>query len=121
MAIPPIGLDLREREHEGVHTLSLSGELDIASVPAVHAAVDRLSPDRTQAIRIDLSRLKFIDSTGLATIVLVSKICEQHEYGFSLVPGSPTVQRLFELTGLIDVLPFEGLDAGVQDSAAEQA
>ncbi|MBA3807191.1 MAG: STAS domain-containing protein [Solirubrobacterales bacterium] len=121
MAIPPIGLDLREREHEGVHTLSLGGELDIASVPALNAAVNRLSPDRTQAVRIDLSRLKFMDSTGLAAIVHASKVCEQHEYRFSLVPGSPAVQRLFELTGLIDVLPFESLDAGVQDSAAEQA
>ena len=117
----PIGLDLRAHEQDGAHTLVLGGELDIASVPALHSAIGRLSSDGTRAVTIDLSELKFIDSTGLAAIVLAGKVCEQEGYDFSLVPGSPAVQRLFELTGLIDVLPFVGFDVAVEDSAAEHS
>jgi anti-anti-sigma regulatory factor len=31
----------------------------------------------------------------------------KRECHFTLIPGQPQVQRLFELTELLDVLPFE--------------
>lgn len=118
MSMHPIGLDLREREHNGTHTLTLAGELDIASVLALHAAVNRLCTEGTRAITIDLSELKFIDSTGLAAIVLAGKVCEQHDFAFCLLPGSAAVQRLFELTGLSEVLPFQAKGAVNESSSA---
>ncbi len=114
----PIGLDLREHERDGQHVLILSGELDIASVGLLHGAVERLEARTPRAVAIDLSELKFIDSTGLAAIVFVGKVCEQRGYGFSLIAGPPSVQRLFELTGLIEVLPFVDRDALAEDSNA---
>ncbi len=48
----------------------------------------------------------FIDSTGLAAIILANKICERDGHDFWLVPGPRAIQRLFEITGLIEVLPF---------------
>jgi anti-sigma B factor antagonist len=117
MSMQPIGLELREREQDGVQTLTLAGELDIASVPALNAAVNRLCTDATKAITLDLSELRFIDSTGLAAIVLAGKLCEQHHYDFALIPGPAPVQRLFELTGLIEVLPFQSDSAGSEGSA----
>ncbi len=115
----PIGLDLREHERDGERSLMLVGELDIASVPILHGAVERLHASTTCAVTIDLSELQFIDSTGLAAIVFAGKLCEQRGYRFSLIAGPPSVQRLFELTGLIEVLPFVGRDALAGDSAAE--
>lgn len=106
---PPTGLDIEEVESDGHVTLHLRGELDIASVPSLEAAVARLSIPNMGGLTLDLSGLLFIDSTGLAAIVLAGKLCEKNAHGFSLIPGSNAVQRLFELTGLIDVLPF--LDA----------
>jgi anti-sigma B factor antagonist len=105
--LPPTGLDIQEAEYGGQHMLLLRGELDIATVPSLEAAVSRLCRDGTSAITLDLSRLAFIDSTGLAAIVFASKICEKNGFEFSLVQGSSSVRRLFELTGLIDVLPFQ--------------
>jgi len=104
---PPIGLAVeqiaRDQDH---HTLSLSGELDIASVPLLEAAVERTLAEPTKSLTLDLSELMFIDSTGLAAIVLASKRCEGHGHDFSLIRGPAAVQRLFELTGLVDALPF---------------
>jgi anti-sigma B factor antagonist len=102
----PIGLELEQRLDGDLHTLLLSGELDIASVPALQAAVERICAGDTRGVTLDLSRLLFIDSTGLAGIVLASKLCEKRGCDFLLIPGPSAVQRLFELTGLIDVLPF---------------
>ncbi|MHB8242780.1 MAG: STAS domain-containing protein [Solirubrobacteraceae bacterium] len=103
---PPKGIDIEQTEQDGSYTLLLRGELDIASVPSLEAAMRRLCIEGTRAVTLDLSTLVFIDSTGLAAIVLASKICENNGYELTLIPGSSAVQRLFELTGLIDVLPF---------------
>ena len=104
---PPIGLAVediaRDQDH---HTLGLSGELDIASVPLLEAAVERACAETTKSLTLDLSELMFIDSTGLAAIVLTSKRCERDGHDFSLIRGPAAVQRLFELTGLVDALPF---------------
>jgi anti-sigma B factor antagonist len=105
--LPPTGLDIEESSEGGHGLLSLRGELDIASVPSLEAAVARLCSESRTAITLDLGRLVFIDSTGLAAIVLAGKLCEKQGLGFSLVQGPSAVRRLFELTGLIDVLPFQ--------------
>ncbi len=87
------------------HTLRLEGELDLAGVPAVEASAGRLWGEVSK-LTVDLSRLTFIDSTGLAAIVHLSGLCAKHGCRFEIVPGPPIVQRLFELTGLDGVLPF---------------
>lgn len=90
-----------------MHTLLLSGELDTPAVPSLEATVRELcAADGTRAITLDLSGLAFIDSTGLAAIVLASRLCAKHGHDFELLQGPRAVQRLFELTGLSDALPF---------------
>ncbi|HTU79516.1 MAG TPA: STAS domain-containing protein [Solirubrobacteraceae bacterium] len=104
-----IGIEIVDSEHHGEHTLALAGELDIASVPSLEAEIRHLcEADGTRGITLDLSSLRLIDSTGLAAIVLVSRLCAKHGFGFELVPGPRQVQGLFESTGLIDALPFRG-------------
>jgi anti-sigma B factor antagonist len=106
------GLDIEDIVDGGEHRLLLSGELEIASVPTLEGAVKRVCTTGTTAITLDLSRLMFIDSTGLAAIIFSGRLCEKHGYDFSLIQGPRAVQRLFELTGLIDVLPFRAPETG---------
>jgi anti-sigma B factor antagonist len=104
--VPP-GLEVRERAaDDGGRLLAPAGELDIASVDALNAAVSRVCSDGVPSLTLDLRGLSFIDSTGLAAIVLASRLCDTSGLGFSLIPGSPATQRLFEMTGLLDALPF---------------
>jgi anti-sigma B factor antagonist len=106
-----VGIDVEASVEEGVHTLALSGELDMAAVPSLEAEVRRLCVPGTRGITLDLGGLGFIDSTGLAAIVLVSRLCAKHGYTFELLPGPRPVQRLFEITGLANALPFRGAGA----------
>jgi anti-sigma B factor antagonist len=101
-----IGLEVENLTSDGQHRLLLSGELEIASVPILEGAITRLCEEGTRGITLDLSELLFIDSTGVAAIILAGKVCEKHGYDFALIPGSRPVQRIFELAGLLDVLPF---------------
>lgn len=105
--MPYLRIDIDDHERDGVRTLRMSGELDMAAVPTLEATVRRVCEhEQTRAITLDLSGLGFIDSTGLAAIVLVSSICAKRGFAFELVPGSRSVQEPFEAAGLIDALPF---------------
>jgi anti-anti-sigma factor len=110
------GLDIEERVDGDERVLILSGELEIASANSLQAAIHRACAARPSSLTIDLSKLMFIDSTGLAAVILASKLCERDGYDFWLVPGPRAVQRLFEITGLIDVLPFREGERNTQGS-----
>jgi anti-anti-sigma regulatory factor len=60
-----------------------------------------------------------MDSTGLRTVLLAKELCDSHGFELSLVPGPPKVQRLFELTALLDVLPFDGGRDELSDGGAD--
>ena len=89
------------------HVLLLRGELDMACSPTLDAALKRICTDQVQALVLDLSQLTFIDSTGLRAILLARELCESHGSELRLIPGPSQVQRLFEVTGLLDRLPFQ--------------
>jgi anti-sigma B factor antagonist len=101
---------------DGRHRLLLTGELDLAPAAELEATLLRLCSDRTKAIAIDLSKLRFMGSIGLRLILLARELCEQHGYEFRLVAGPANIQRIFEMTGLLDVLPFQPQDRGVASS-----
>jgi anti-sigma B factor antagonist len=98
---------LRELASEGTRTLLLSGEVDLLAAPDLEAAVGRLCVEGTVEIVLDLSRVSFMDSTGLRATLSARELCDSRGYRFSLVPGPPQVQSLFDLTGLTELLPFQ--------------
>jgi anti-anti-sigma factor len=91
----------------GRHTISVAGELDMASAPELTAMIERVCAEGASAITVDLSGLTFIDSTGLHIIISTSERCKNLGLDFQLVPGPQKIQRLFEVTGLLNVLPFQ--------------
>jgi len=101
-----IELSIQAHRQEDRHTLVLTGELDLASAPALESMVARVCADGASEVVLDLSRLKFIDSSGLKAILSARSLCAARNCDFCLTPGQAPVQRLFELTRLIDRLPF---------------
>jgi anti-sigma B factor antagonist len=109
----PGGLDVQERMGESSVTLELGGELDISTADSLQQAVARLCvAEGPRALVIDLRRLTFIDSSGLAAMVYASRLCERHGCGLSVIPGPRSVQEVFGLTGLDKLLPFGEDGAG---------
>lgn len=98
--------ELEDQARDAQHTLLLKGELDMACSPVLDATLRELCADQTNEVVLDMSQLTFLDSTGLRSILLAAELCESHGCGLALISGPPQVQRLFEVTGLIDRLPF---------------
>jgi anti-sigma B factor antagonist len=103
-------LAVQDAVSEGRHTLVLTGELDVAFASDLEQMVTRLCASGVRGVALDLSKLTFVDSTGIRAILRAQAVCREHGYDFLIEPGRESVQRVFELTGLLDVLPFAHSD-----------
>jgi anti-sigma B factor antagonist len=100
-------LDVQDAVAGGRHTLVLSGELDMASGPELHATMVRLCDYGAREIVLNVTKLDFMDSSGLQAILAGQSICRDHGVDFMLTPAKGAVRRVFELCGVLDVLPFQ--------------
>jgi anti-sigma B factor antagonist len=100
-------IELVERESSLV--LVLEGEIDMSTAPLLDDELARAEATDAPTIVVDLVHVEFIDSSGLH--VLIKHACsDQNRERIRLTKGSPAVQRLFEITGAVEYLPFESPD-----------
>jgi anti-sigma B factor antagonist len=87
--------------------VSLEGELDLATAPQLREQLVTLAEQDDSDIVVDLTRLAFIDSTGLS--VLVMALNRSRTNGGSMVLRNPSdsVMRILEITGLVSVFGIE--------------
>ena len=80
-------------------TLVLSGELDAVTVSDLNEAF--ALPNGARHVKLDLTNLTFIDSTGLHALVAYVESREP-DGTVELAGVSPHVQRVFEITWLTE-------------------
>jgi anti-anti-sigma factor len=79
-----------------------SGELDIATAPALREHIERVLDDDFEIVVVDLSDVSFIDSSGLHTLLQAAR---RQPNRLRIVPSMVCV-RLFDLVGVRDRLPL---------------
>jgi len=82
------------------------GEIDLASVDELKARLAELRERGSDRVILDLGEVTFMDSTGLRLVLGWDEEARRDGIDFALMPGQPVVQRLFEVTGLLDRLTF---------------
>jgi anti-sigma B factor antagonist len=93
--------------HSGQATvLSLQGKLDIASERCLEQALRRAWVVGCTEMVIDLSGLEFIDAAGMKVLLLAREYMLEHGTRLFLAPGPPCVQRMFQLTGTLELFSF---------------
>lgn len=80
------------------------GELDLATADMVGARLGEYFVAGFPKVVLDLSRLTFMDSTGLRMIIDAHISAATEGVTFDVTPGPPAVQRIFELTGTQSLL-----------------
>ena len=91
------GFETQERGDTAL--VRLVGELDLAEVGPLQGELDRVCSNGLKELTLDLSELVFLDSTGLHLLMKLRGRCVGQDMSLTLVPGPPSVQRLFEITG----------------------
>lgn len=92
-------------ELDGSLVLAVNGELDILTSPLLDEALERARATQATSIVVDLSKIGFIDSTGLHVLIKHVR-AEEHRGRIRLTKGSAQAQRIFELSGALEYLPF---------------
>ena len=90
----------------GTASLSLAGELDLATASTLEQRLGELEDHGSTHLMVDLAGLAFIDSTGLRVLLQANTRAQEHGHELTLRPASETVQRVFEVTGVQDALRF---------------
>lgn len=87
-------------ERDGTAIVRLVGELDLAAVEPLQVEFERVCSNALSALTVDLSGLDFVDSTGLHALLRLNGRCASQELSLRLVSGPPSIQRLFQITGI---------------------
>lgn len=82
----------------GTPVVSVMGEVDLATSPALEQTLLEVEGDRAGEMIVDLSRCSFLDSSGLRALLATSERCEQSSKRRALVLSNPSVMRIFQLT-----------------------
>jgi len=93
--------EVNVEDDDGAVLLRLAGELDLVSEPVLAGELTKVEG---RPVRIDLSELAFMDSTGLR--VLLTTMREHTDFKLR-GPLQPPVQRLLELTQTNTIFQFE--------------
>ena len=98
--------------------LTLGGELDIAGIEQLLAALEAVEQDRPALVVVDLRNVTFLDSSGLRTLLTAHAAASREGRRLALVRPPGPVYRVFEIAlldrrldfvdDLEDVVPVSG-------------
>ena len=86
------------------------GELDMATQGELRTAIEQQAA--RGAVTLDLSGLRFLDTSGLRLVLETAEAARTKGFAFTVLPGIPAVQRLFDVAGVTELVPFATPEEG---------
>ena len=94
-----------ETETEGSSALiRIRGDLDLQVVEQVTDALTRIESEEPELLVIDLSRVTFMDSSGMGTVAAAHIRALEAGRRFAIVRPPAGVRQAFDRTGLNEVI-----------------
>ena len=87
------------RQHRS-NVLSLEGDIDLHVSPVVTESLNAMMRKKPQRMVIDLSRVTYIDSAGMAALILAMQEVEAYGGEFFLSGLQETLRSIFETSRL---------------------
>jgi anti-sigma B factor antagonist len=87
------------RQHRS-NVLPLEGDIDLHVSPAITEALDAMIKEKPERIVIDLSRATYIDSAGVAALILAKQEVDAYGGKFFLSGVQETIRLILETSRL---------------------
>jgi anti-anti-sigma factor len=102
LRIPAIhnSVEIRKSEEQGATLLALEGEIDLHASPRLREALQEIAESKAEVLLVDFSDVKYIDSSGLATLVEYVRESKAFNGRLALFGLQPKVKMVFELVRL---------------------
>jgi anti-sigma B factor antagonist len=98
---------VEHRMEQGDVIVAVRGDIDVASAPQLWRELEP-QLETTRHVVVDLSKVSFIDSTGVGTIIRAVNALRERGQRLTLRAPTPMTKTVFEtvgLTRLVDVEP----------------
>jgi anti-sigma B factor antagonist len=99
-----LNFDLQTETEGSSALVRIRGDLDLQVVDRVADALARIESDEPELLVIDLSRLSFMDSTGMGVIAAAHVRALDTGRRFVIVSPPAGVRQAFEISGLNEVI-----------------
>ena len=112
------------RPADGSCVVSMSGELDLDSAAEFGALLDVMTAPAPVHVVVELSGVRFIDSSGLNALVVGARETERRGGSFVVVAPSHHVARVFDLVRIgesLDIVASLDDALALTSTASEQA
>jgi anti-sigma B factor antagonist len=83
--------------------LSLEGEIDLHVSPRVAISLRQMIAKKPKQLLVDLSRVTYLDSSGLAVLIEAMQNVEQDGGSFAIVGVQEAVRAIFDIARLDQV------------------
>lgn len=93
------------REESGYTIIELSGEVDLSCSPDARKQILKCLDDKHNLL-VDLSRVSYIDSSGVASLVEGYQTAKKKSLGFGLINVSSSAMNVLQLARLDKVFPI---------------
>lgn len=98
---------MRSERHGGDARVHLSGEMDLSVVGRVDREICSVEAGDATRIVLDLAELEFLDAAGIRLLLRLTARSQRNGGRLCITRARHSqVQRVVDLTGAIDVLPF---------------
>jgi len=102
-----MNLEINVTEVSGGNIAYVSGEVDVYTASKLKEILNPLAEQQNKKLVVDLTDVNYIDSTGLGIFIGVLKTSEKSSSSLKLKGLNDRVKRLFEITGLNEVIDIE--------------
>lgn len=107
-------LTLNHRKEGDRTVLEVGGEVDVYTAPKLREKLVELVGEGHYQIIVDMTKVEFLDSTGLGVLVGALKRVRSNDGDLYLVCTQPRIRKVFEVTGLTKVFSlFDTVDDAV--------
>jgi stage II sporulation protein AA (anti-sigma F factor antagonist) len=100
-------MDIFHSRIGSIHLLQLRGRLDSGSVDALGAQLSPLTEAVGHQVILELTELQSVTTTGLRLMLVLARKSREQQGAFVLCGVQGFVREVFELAGLMDLLPIE--------------
>lgn len=91
---------LKTENKNGLVVCYVEGEIDINTSPDIKKNFEKIIDKKTPRVVINFSKVTYVDSSGLATLVEILKGMRSYGGKMRLSNLSPKIKSLFEITKL---------------------
>lgn len=114
------GIVINTSSHVTFDTISLEGDLTITSIINVTAVLSKhISSNRPKDLVLELSKISYMDSSGLRTIVNVNKQLEEKKHKLYIMQPSESVLNILTETNLTNVVEIIENTTALENAESE--